>query len=160
MAKKIWLICVIFAGCTLLVRGQAVIYYMMTLCSIDSMWSPFKDRLAALIKARNIGLRELSRLAEPQRDEANTSSYISMVLKGKKPAPLDRVPLWADALELKGQERQEFLDAAALDHAPPEVMDIIDRLEKRAVRVEQRLDDIFRRLGQRVAEPPEAYGDD
>ena len=58
------------------------------------------------------------RVAESAERESSASAYLSKVLKGEAPPPLERIESWADALKLSGKERERFLDLAALGHLP------------------------------------------
>ncbi len=60
-----------------------------------------------------------------------TQPYINHVLRAKRAPPLDRLDLWASVLHLSDQERVYFLDAAAIDCAPPRVRRLIQALEGR-----------------------------
>ena len=84
------------------------------------MLPEFSILLKALISKRFSSQREFVRHAY-SGDEGSGSAYVSKVLKGQKPPPMDRLPAWADALELYGDERQPFLDLAAIAHLPVEV---------------------------------------
>jgi transcriptional regulator with XRE-family HTH domain len=46
--------------------------------------------------------------------------HVSQIVNGLRTPPLDRVAVWADALGITGQERQRFLDLAAIAHLPAE----------------------------------------
>lgn len=81
----------------------------------------FSDLLQSLIAPRFTSQREFARALGPPSKEHANASYISQVLADKKPPPLERLDTWADALELYGDERQRFMDLAAIAHLPVEV---------------------------------------
>lgn len=51
------------------------------------------------------------------------------VISHAKTTPLspERIPIWADALELGGSEREQFIELAWLAHAPPFVREFVGR---------------------------------
>ncbi len=49
---------------------------------------------------------------------------------GQKPVPGPRIDAWADALDLTGRERDRFVEAAWLTHAPPFVVALVKRLRR------------------------------
>ena len=57
-------------------------------------------------------------------------SLFSQIRSGMRPAPLEHVPAWADALGLKegSFDRQRFLDLAALTPLPPDARKRFERL--------------------------------
>lgn len=78
----------------------------------------FAAWLAELIDAKFESGRAFIRAGEPGRNEDSGAAYLSKVLDEVKPAPLERVGGWADALGLEGEDRAFFLTLAALTHAP------------------------------------------
>lgn len=97
------------------------------------MKSTFAGILAKRIDAMFDSRRAFIRAAEPKANENAAQSYLSQVIAGKKPPPIDRIDAWADALELKDKERDHFIDLACLAHLPIEVQPhfekILGRLE-------------------------------
>jgi len=65
-------------------------------------------------------------------------TVFSQIRAGLRPAPLEHVPQWADALGLAEgtPERERFIDLAALTHLPPESR---ARFEKLLVRHDELL---------------------
>lgn len=80
----------------------------------------FALHLKDLIDARFKSRREFIR-ATRAANEDGAQAYLTKVVKGAKPPPIDRLPAWADALELYGEDRQRFMDLAAIAHLPVEV---------------------------------------
>ena len=89
-----------------------------------------------------------------------TPAHINMIAKGSRLPPLDRIEAWADALNLNGSERQEFIEAAWLAHCPAEAQAMVQRLRERvaslAVRV-MRLEHLASQSTLRVAEESTPY---
>lgn len=78
------------------------------------------------------GQREFIRQAEPGRAIDSAQGYLSKVLAGTKPPPMDRIEAWATALGLTGADRERFIDLAAIAHLPAEVqprfVDMLNRM--------------------------------
>ena len=85
------------------------------------MPTQFTTWLKSLLEANFKSHRAFIRAAERGRDENSGVAYLSKVLAGQKPPPIDRVAEWAAALGLKGEERERFIELAELDHAPEAV---------------------------------------
>ncbi len=81
----------------------------------------FAVMLKPLMDAKFPSGRAFIRAAERGRDEDSGAAYLSKVLAGTKPAPLERVEGWANALNLTGTERAHFLSLAELSHGPETV---------------------------------------
>ena len=86
---------------------------------------PFARRLRGLIDDRYQSLRAFVRIAEPTRNEDTAVAYLSKVLKGSKPPPLERIDAWATALGLAGDEAEDFRIAAHLEHATPLICGLV-----------------------------------
>lgn len=93
----------------------------------------FAELLTQLIDRKFESRRAFIRAAEPRAAEHSAQAYLSQVIAGKKPPPIDRIDGWADALELKDKERDRFIDLACIAHLPIEVQPhfekILGRLE-------------------------------
>jgi hypothetical protein len=94
----------------------------------------FAQYLRERIDARFPSLRAFVRVAESDRSEDAAVAYLSKVLKGRKPPPLERIEAWAEALALHGSERERFIEDAHLVHATPLVRELVDRLRGDPVR--------------------------
>lgn len=57
---------------------------------------------------------------------------ISAILLGKRKPWFGRAMKWADVLELKGAEREAFLDSFALAASPSRMATVVARLEHKA----------------------------
>ncbi len=57
---------------------------------------------------------------------------ISAIILGKRKPWFGRATKWADALELKGAERETFLDSFALAASPSRMATVVARLEHKA----------------------------
>ena len=82
--------------------------------------------------------RSFVRAAEPTANENSAAGYLSQVIAGKKPPPMDRVEAWADALDLKGRERDRFIDLACIAHLPTNVQGRFEALLRRVEACEER----------------------
>lgn len=92
----------------------------------------FGQLLLEHLQRRDISLREFAKQVE--YDPTNISK---MVHQARKP-PLKRMEQWCDSLGLRGNDREEFLDAAHLAAATPRVRSLVERLEKRAELLQRR----------------------
>jgi transcriptional regulator with XRE-family HTH domain len=107
----------------------------------------FARHLADLLRRRGLSQRTFARLA------GASPGYLSQVLRGQAAAP-DGIDAWAAALDLAGDERERFLDHAALTRTPERIIDRLSRAEDMALRgVLGRDGD-----GRRVAEPQNKPG--
>jgi hypothetical protein len=82
----------------------------------------FRLLLNRLIAERFPSRRAFLRAAwsdDDGRDSA--SSWLSKILAGRCAVPLDRLPAWADALGLNGEERERFILAGQLSACPPTI---------------------------------------
>ncbi len=85
----------------------------------------FGNYLLALLSKSEQTQASLARAAR------TTQVRVSEVVKGKRAVPFGQMEAWADALGLKGSEREEFLDRVALSHAHERVQRLVERLQKR-----------------------------
>lgn len=118
----------------------------------DLIVQPFGDLLKALIDRQGLGLREWSRRA------GYAHSNVAAVIKGRRPPPLDKIERWAVALDLDGTEKQRFIHAAYLEHAPEQVRGLVAELKARLDAMEEQIHII--NDDRRVAEPGAWYPDD
>ena len=98
----------------------------------------FSEVLKRLIETKFKSQRAFIRAAEPQANEDSAQGYVSRVLTGAKPPPMSRIAAWADALELTGDARQQFLDLALEDvlrRTPEEVQNLVASLRSELARV-------------------------
>jgi transcriptional regulator with XRE-family HTH domain len=84
----------------------------------------FASLLKRLLDERDLGVREFARKIRI------SAGFISDVLHGKQ-RPSEKLELWADALELTGEERSRFLLAGALARSPKIVRDHVANLEEK-----------------------------
>lgn len=59
-----------------------------------------------------------------------SQNHVSNISTGVRQPPLDKLVVLADFLELSGQKREEFLEAAYLAHTPPQIRTRQMRMEK------------------------------
>ena len=91
----------------------------------------FTDLFRSLLHQRGLSQRKLAQMAEPSRSIGGSAASISLTLNEKVPPPLHTVPLWADALELEGEERERFFALADIAHLPEESQPRwVDRLDE------------------------------
>ena len=104
------------------------------------MAETFPNCLKRLIDARFKSRREFIRAAQPQASVDGGQGYLSQVLSGKKPPPMNRLPAWADALELTADARQQFFDLAredVLTRAPDDVKELVASLRAEVTQLRQ-----------------------
>lgn len=98
--------------------------------------------MKSLIEKRFLSLRGFIRRAQPLANESSAVGYLSKVIAGTKPPPMDRIDAWADALDLHGEVRQEFLNLALEDllaRAPDELRKWVDSMRSELVQVREQL---------------------
>lgn len=117
---------------------------------LEIVSSPDRRALwSAVLKFSEVFDRALKRAKLKQlpfAKKANTAQgFVSELLAGKKLAPLEKLDVWAEVLDLKGGDRAEFYRAAWLDHCPPEIADdyrrlraLVDKLERRVAEFEEK----------------------
>ena len=76
---------------------------------------------------------------------------IQFVRTGRRRPSLARIEVWADALALRGADRQRFLELARLEHSPPEIRRLVAGLRRRLADLEAPA------AGARAAEPRRPY---
>lgn len=102
----------------------------------------FGKLLKSLIDKRFPSLRGFIRRAQPLANESGAVGYLSKVIAGTKPPPMDRIDAWADALDLQDEARQEFLNLALEDllaRAPDDLRKWVDSLRTELVQVREQL---------------------
>ena len=97
--------------------------------------SEFGTMLGRLISGKYNSRRSFVRAAEPGAKENVAQAYVSKVITKDVPAPLARLNAWADALDLRGDERDRFMDLAVKSHASDAVLAMIGRLEREVKRL-------------------------
>lgn len=55
---------------------------------------------------------------------------VQFIRTGRRTPPLDAIAGWADALRLRGGERERFLETARLEHCPPEIRALVAALRR------------------------------
>lgn len=114
--------------------------------------SAFLDSLDSLIAPKFSSDRQFILAAQPNTKERTATAYFSQVRAGKKPPPLEHIEGWADALELKGEKRQWFLDLAAVAHLPPSVQERFVGLLRQRKSQQETIDSMKVALeGQKIA---------
>lgn len=104
------------------------------------MPKPFGILLKTLIDHRFDAHRAFIRVAQPQDAENSGSAYLSKVISGTKPPPMNRLQAWADALELTAEARQQFFELAredVLDRAPDDVKEMVASLRAEVTHLRQ-----------------------
>lgn len=110
----------------------------------EMMPTAFAKFLVRAIDDRFESRRAFLRAAEPKSNENGSNAYLSQVISGKKPPPIDRITAWAAALELKGIELERFLDLACIAHLPGEVQPRFEKILGRLEAAEEALTHLTR----------------
>ena len=79
-------------------------------------------------------------LAERLGLEGN--GFITLVAGGKRTVPGDKIPAWADALDLKGKERQQFIDECASECLPAWAWDRLTKAESDLIELRREASDL------------------
>jgi hypothetical protein len=77
--------------------------------------TPFGAVLDRHLEASDLSLRAFARLA------GVPVSLLSRVKSGERAVPTERITAWADLLNLRGPDREEFIDAAMWTAVPVRV---------------------------------------
>jgi transcriptional regulator with XRE-family HTH domain len=77
--------------------------------------SAFGDLFGQLLEARQFTVRSFGTLVK------SSKSSVNAIVLGNRTPPLEALEQWCDTLNLRGDERQRFIDLAALAHLPTEV---------------------------------------
>lgn len=96
----------------------------MTAKSPKEFRPDFGNLLRSLLAERELGVREFARMVDDF-----DPGFLAGVLAGKRPPPLAQFPAWADALNLKGDARQAFLELGHLTHCHDEVWELVKSLQ-------------------------------
>lgn len=95
------------------------------------------ERFPTLLR-RLIQRAGYSSLRAFDREVSTGNGVILNVCTGHNSPPMKDLEHWADALGLKGEEREEFRLSAALEHSPAEVREEFLRLRAVVKRLERR----------------------
>lgn len=107
--------------------------------------------LKRLVGARFSSARAFVRVAYPSDQESAGSAYVSKVIAGIKPPPLDRLDDWADALSLTDLERRQFKLLAGLAHIPGSAVRELMADELAGLRaIAERQTEAIRKLNERL----------
>jgi ubiquinone biosynthesis protein UbiJ len=94
----------------------------------------------------------LARRALTQADFARlvgkAPGVVQFIRVGRRRPPLARIEAWADALALRGEDRRRFLEAARLEHCPPEIRHLVATLRRRVERMERQEAEAERRAAE------------
>jgi hypothetical protein len=63
-----------------------------------------------------------------------SSAQMSRVTTGQRSPPLERINVWADLLELHGEDRSQFVELAHLAHCP---LFIVERYQAMQLKIEK-----------------------
>lgn len=89
------------------------------------MASAFGALLNRAIHARGLSQRGFAAKV------GSTGPFISMIVRGQRRVPLERLDAWMRVLELEGVERQEFVVQADLSHCPIRIQRLVAQLRRR-----------------------------
>lgn len=94
------------------------------------MVRPFGQILARALASNGLSQRDFAR-------QVRTSGvFVSMLIRGKRRAPLPSVDRWAGVLKLSGADRREFSLQAQLTHCPIAIRRMVTRLRRQVARGE------------------------
>jgi transcriptional regulator with XRE-family HTH domain len=79
---------------------------------MDHNTNPFGAMVVARWQAKNIHQAEFCRRV------GMPAGWVQQIREGRKTPPLERMEHWANVLDLHGEQRQLFLDLAAVMHLP------------------------------------------
>lgn len=96
----------------------------------------FPQMLRAFMERENLSQRDFA------VKSGISGGYPAHFLAGKRPPPLDCLTQMADALNLTGQDRQAFTQAAHLAHAPGEVRALVNSLRMESAKSRQETTDL------------------
>jgi transcriptional regulator with XRE-family HTH domain len=85
----------------------------------------FADMLRRLMEARGLSQHAMAKAV------GVSQSYVAQMVRGAGPFAEGRIEAWADALDLRGRERERFRLLALLTRCPEEVRAHVARLEGR-----------------------------
>jgi len=83
----------------------------------------FGVHLYGLLRQRGITLRAFA------KSVGAVQPNITRIKQGRRPCPTEHAERWADELGLVGDERDRFLDLAALTHAPVRIQKLVAEAE-------------------------------
>lgn len=105
----------------------------------------FGDVLKTQLDARGMSLRAFARAVEA------VPGFIGDCMAGRRRPPPDRLPSWADALKLTGEDRELFLEAGLLARCAPALRDHVATLRRE--RDEARAEVTALRKGKKAGSP-------
>lgn len=94
----------------------------------DRPRTPFGEIMSIAVERRGESLRAFAERAGAY------VQHLSAIIHGDRKPPLEHVGKWADALGLRGAERERFVLLAELEHAPEGVRRYVEKLERAAER--------------------------
>jgi transcriptional regulator with XRE-family HTH domain len=80
------------------------------------------------LQAQGLSARAFAALIDVQ------PAFLNKVMQGDRTVPLKRIEAWADALKLRGNDREQFLEAGFLTHTPPYICDLLQKLRANSER--------------------------
>ena len=84
---------------------------------------------------QGLGVRDFAKKVEVD------PGFLSGVLTGKRCPPLKNIEKWAEALELSGESRRNFVETGNLTHCPDIICDIVSSLKAENKRLRAKLVD-------------------
>lgn len=94
--------------------------------------SAFGDYLDQMLRERRLSVREFARMVGVQSGVVSTAK--------RRTLNAERIERWANALKLRGPEREQFIQLAWLAHSPTYVRDLVGKLERENLRLRQSLE--------------------
>ena len=90
----------------------------------SASYSAFGECLAQCLAKNGISSNAFAKRVGVQ------ATFLTKIMTGVSPVPQARIDAWADALDLRGKDRERFLDHAWLTHCPPYIGELVERLRK------------------------------
>ncbi len=75
-------------------------------------------------------------------------TYVNKILAGTRLPPLDGLDAWRTALQVRAEDSEAFLEAAALAHCPPAVVDRIATLRRQCAQLQSHVEMLRGQLDQ------------
>lgn len=99
--------------------------------------------LTKWLDSKGLTQRELSR-----KLGYSSNGPLSAVVRGDSPVPSDKVPAWADAIGLEGEERQQFINECGEECIPKWCWDRLRKAELEAADLRSQLRDLAADVGK------------
>jgi transcriptional regulator with XRE-family HTH domain len=102
----------------------------------------FSDILYSLLQEKRLSQARFAALV------GVTGPFVNQVLKGACPLPIEKITPWANALEITGDKRDEFITGAHLTAASPYLLERMMKLEAERDQIRTELRDLQTKLSE------------